>query len=493
MNKVFKYSLIFSSILITCIGCMILGALIPKSSIQLNSEKSATYLYEEELFHPLIKEEKLTTIDNYADTILLNIVYSLDEKQPLKSVFSASYYNEDWLNVNEGYKMAVNENKEPNISYSRYWHGNMIFLKPLLMFFDIQEIRIFNAIVLAALICALGVSLIKKKQNVLLIAMVIGLLSIGVFFVPLCIEYTSTFIIMAVICLLVIHVEHRGDEKLLPIFFISGMLTCFFDFLTTETITFTMPLVIALCLRYKPGVALINGSKNNKSKRNKVNQEVKQEVNQGSNFKTGETIETNGFARKKTVITKEASNKEGSNCFKEAFNLSIKAGLLWTMAYVLMWLAKWSLSSIILKINAFEAALKQAEVRTIGNAAKSIFEQYTGAIFRNIALLFPLNFGKSYGEVILIFLGVVFLIGCIWFLYRKNKVENGWLLNLLGLIGMIPYIRYIALSNHSYLHYFFTYRAQLVTITVLIYIFFMGLDKKLINKEFSKFKRKRSK
>lgn len=163
------------------------------------------------------------------------------------------------------------------------------------------------------------------------------------------------------------------------------------------------------------------------------------------------------------------------------------------MAYVLMWLAKSSLGTIILKINAFEVALKQAEVRTIGNAAKSIFEQYTGAIFRNIALLFPLNFGKTYGEVLLIFLGVAFLIGCIWFLYRKNKVENGWLLKLLAFIGMIPYIRYVALSNHSYLLYFFTYRAQLVTITVLIYIFFMSLDKKLINKEFSKFKRKLSK
>lgn len=431
---------------------MVLAALIPKSSIQLNSEKSAAYLYKEELFHPLVKEEKLTTIDNYADTILLNIVYNLDEKQPLKSVFSASYYNEDWLNVNEGYNMSVNENKEPNISYSRYWHGNMIFLKPLLMFLDIQGIRIFNAIVLAALICALGVSLIKKKQKVLLSAMVIGLLSIGVFFVPLCIEYTSTFIIMAVICLLVTHMEDIGDEKLLPIFFISGMLTCFFDFLTTETITFTMPLVMVLCLRYKPvGAILINGSKNNKSKRNKVNQD--------------------------------------SNCFKEAFNLSIKAGALWIIAYVLMWLAKWSLSSIILKINAFEAAIKQAEVRTIGNAAKSILEQYLGAVFRNIALLFPLNFGKTYGEVLLIFLGVFFLIGCIWFLYRKNKVEDGGLLKLLGLIGMIPYIRYVALSNHSYLHYFFTYRAQLVTITVLIYIFFMSLDKKLINKKFFKLKR----
>ena len=219
---------------------------------------------------------------------------------------------------------------------------------------------------------------------------------------------------------------------------------------------------MVLCLRYKPvGAILTNG--NNKN-RNKINQ-----VNQESNIGTGKSIKT------KTFIKKEDVN------IKEALNFSIKAGVLWIIAYVLMWLAKWSLSSIILKINAFEAALKQAEVRTIGNAAKSILEQYTGAVFRNIALLFPLNFGKTYGEVVLIFLGVVFGVLCIWFLYRKNKVEDGWLLKLLMLIGVIPYIRYIVLSNHSYLHYFFTYRAQLVTITILFYVIFTSIDKKLIN------------
>ena len=467
MKKLFKYLLIFSSILICCIMLMAFVALIPQSSIQRNSEKSALYLYEEELFHPLVNGEKLTTIDNYADTILLNIVYNLDEKQPLRSVFSASYYNEDWLNVNEGYKMAVSENKEPNISYSRYWHGNMIFLKPLLIFLDIQGIRIFNAIVLAALMSCLGISLFRRKQKILLSAMVIGLFSIGIFFVPLCIEYTATFIIMVAACLLAIHMEDKGDEKLLPIFFITGMLTCFFDFLTTETITFTMPLVMVLCLRYKPVVTIsINGSNKN---RNKINQ-----VNQESNIGIGKAIKTKTFIRKEDVH------------IKEALNFSVKAGVLWIIAYVLMWLAKWSLSSIILKINAFEAALKQAEVRTIGNAAGSLLDQYTGAVFRNIALLFPLNFGKTYGEVILIFFGVVFLMLCVWFLYRKNKVEDGWLLKLLMLIGVIPYIRYIVLSNHSYLHYFFTYRAQLVTITILFYVIFTSIDKKLIYKEFCK-------
>jgi hypothetical protein len=38
------------------------------------------------------------------------------------------------------------------------------------------------------------------------------------------------------------------------------------------------------------------------------------------------------------------------------------------------------------------------------------------------------------------------------------------------LLGVLPYLRYLALSNHSYMHYFFTYRAQMVTVLAAFYL-----------------------
>lgn len=115
--------------------------------------------------------------------------------------------------------------------------------------------------------------------------------------------------------------------------------------------------------------------------------------------------------------------------------------------------------------------------------AGNAFRQCSDAIFRNIALLIPFNFAKSYLGVVFLVLGTGFVLFCIWFLYRKKQTTS-WLMQLLILIGLIPYVRYIILSNHAYLHYFFTYRAQLVTVTVLGYAFCMSLDKKLIEKDF---------
>lgn len=430
MKKVGKYILIFSVTLISLLILLVVTTMIPKNSIKTNSEKSAIYLNEKEaLFHTVIKGEKLTTIDNYADTILLNIVYSLDEEHPLKSALLASYYKEDWLNANEAYKIAVIEKKAPNTPYTRYWHGETIFLRPLLMIFDIRGIRCINFVVMLALLSCVGMLLFKKNQKLLLSSLILGFISIGAFVIPLCLEYISTFIIMLIACIAALLMEGEGDEKLLPLFFITGMLTCFFDFLTTETITLTMPLVMVLCVRHK---------------------------------------------------------KDTLKDFKSGLMLSVKAGTLWIGAYALMWLAKWTISTIVLKTNVFISAVGQAEVRAVGAAAESPLAKYFGAVFRNVALLFPFNFAKSYGELILLLLIAAFIIFCLLFLYKKKQQD--WFLKLLMLIGIVPYIRYITLSNHSYLHHFFTYRAQLVTVTVLIYALICSLDQKLIHKDFKKIK-----
>jgi len=57
---------------------------------------------------------------------------------------------------------------------------------------------------------------------------------------------------------------------------------------------------------------------------------------------------------------------------------------------------------------------------------------------------------------------------CIWYLFRTKKVND--INRLFGILAIIPVVRFIALNNHSYIHFFFTYRALLVTVVVLVYV-----------------------
>ena len=74
------------------------------------------------------------------------------------------------------------------------------------------------------------------------------------------------------------------------------------------------------------------------------------------------------------------------------------------------------------------------------------------------------------GELIFAVIGAALLLAATFLalmLSRKKKKARSFVITML-VMGAIPYLRFMVLSNHSYLHDFFTYRAQAVTLLALI-------------------------
>ena len=95
------------------------------------------------------------------------------------------------------------------------------------------------------------------------------------------------------------------------------------------------------------------------------------------------------------------------------------------------------------------------------------FFRYTFlAIWNNIKCLFPFEYGITGA-----FIGIAMVLFVIYtgYVYHRKKIDWKCIL-LYALIGLIPYIRYVVLQNHSYLHNFFTYRAQLATVLAIVLI-----------------------
>ena len=85
---------------------------------------------------------------------------------------------------------------------------------------------------------------------------------------------------------------------------------------------------------------------------------------------------------------------------------------------------------------------------------------------RNIGCLFPLEYGVA-GKIA----GAALLLAVIYvaYVYHRKQICKEWIL-LYALFGLVPYVRYIVLHNHSYLHFFFTYRAQMATVLAVVLI-----------------------
>lgn len=74
--------------------------------------------------------------------------------------------------------------------------------------------------------------------------------------------------------------------------------------------------------------------------------------------------------------------------------------------------------------------------------------------------------------ILIVGLGMVYLF--------HDKIQWG-LFFPLTLIAMIPYARFLVLSNHSYIHFFITYRAQMVSISVFLFFVYENSLKVLAN------------
>ncbi|MCR4691586.1 MAG: hypothetical protein K5739_09605 [Lachnospiraceae bacterium] len=423
MRKISLLIMGFASALVIAILLLYMSSLIPDDMVQERFTESADILCEKEVFFCEQKNYSLSMIDRYADSILLNIAWNL--KSNLPALMWTPYYSIELQNENDNLYDAVhggkeNSSQETMKEYVRYWHGSAGIVRILHLFLNIRGIYRLHGFLLALLTIVLITLLALKKMYAEAVSFIIGLIVINVWFVPLSLEYYWTFLCMLTTSILVIVLlAKRKKEWLSFLFFITGIITAYLDFFSTETITLTIPLLLAYRYEWKEG------------RRN------------------------------------------------DGFRHFVFISLNWGIGYVGMWISKWILASCIIGENVLPYISGHINER-IGRdfSGLSFFSLLFGSIRNNLSCLFPWGYGAP-GIVG----GITTLIIALYigFVYRQDKkyVENK---GIYLAIAAIPYVRYFVLYNHSFLHYFFTYRAQIATIMIVCLVLFETIDWKTVKK-----------
>lgn len=432
----FKNLLIFIITLVICAGTLLLVCQIPQSAIEKNSRDSAEYFSSHQPFPLLIGDKANSRADNYADCVLFNVIYNIDSNQSFKSVIADSYYRNEGEEASDDYEKAVFQDKAPNSNYSRYWHGSQVFIRPLLTFLSVEKVRLAVFLVLTALNVVLGVLLVRRRLYGLAAAYFASMVLVEIWMAAFTLEYIMTFIVMTAAAIGVVCISHKydsssdlekldrqaaADKAVTGLFIVAGAATCFLDFLTTETLTFTVPLIMLLFIKKQQGI----------------------------------------FAS-----------------FKEEFTKVFKWGIAWVLSYGGMFAAKWALVWVVLGKSAFFDALQNAALRIEGEVTvdglglgetATMAQRLTGLLARNLGCMFPLGSQASTFTAFGLTLAALALLGAFFYLFRKTRLDGGFI-GLLLLVGLIPYLRLLCLSNHSYIHYFFTYRAQMATVLCILTI-----------------------
>lgn len=411
---------LFCGLLALLYLALVLSALLPNAALHANFAKNAAYYRENEPF-PYTSGYRVNSIaDNYADAILLSIAWHMGAgESPFLAALDTAYHDGGGDGVAEGLYLSVAEDAAPNTPYTRYWHGGALFARLFHLFTDVHGMKTAGLLFCLCLTALTAALLIRKGHGPLALCLLLSLAAVQFWHIRLSLEYQSVFLLALLFAPLSLFLERRGDFALSLLFTAAGLMTAFFDFLTAETLTLLLPLLLTLAMRAREG--------------------------------------------------RLPSLREG-------FRMAFLCCLCWALAYAGAFVAKWAAASLATGENAFIPALGSVAERV--GAAAALGGEATGffsPLAANLTALFNGTERVQGGRVLLGLLFSLGAMGSFYYLFRDEDAKKDGPLLLLAL-GVLPLLRFLALSNHAFIHCFFTHRALAATVFALLAALMLGVS-----------------
>lgn len=192
-----------------------------------------------------------STQDNFTDAImLLNAENVNDENVFVEALKVERVTFGDQLPTDA--LIALHAGAPQNLgtsSYARYWHGYLVFLKPLLLFFSYQQIRYILSLVQLGLVASVIWLLAAKGKGLYCVPVVIAYFFLNPAVCSLSLQYTPVLVLtMAELVAILLRTERYAWDRQLWLyhFFLAGCLTSYFDLLTYPVVTLGIPVIFLI-------------------------------------------------------------------------------------------------------------------------------------------------------------------------------------------------------------------------------------------------------
>ena len=318
-------SILAGILLMTCVY------ILPTGRMLTQADRSLPIFENEGTSFCWAPEEKSARLDGFTDAIMLQTAVYVRDENPMKAAMrnDRMEFSEGKLDPAGSLKQYVYGNRSGYVmSYARYWHGYLLFLKPLLLFFSLSDIRMMNAAF--QLILAAGVLLLAFRKRGLRLALPMGLalLVLNPVSTALSMQFSSIYYLTLLGLLVMLLTESWDRPWGYLVFLFLGIGTAFFDFLTYPAGA------VGICLALQALMSRADG---------------------------------------KTRLLK-----------------TIGSGAAWAFGYGGMWSGKWLAASLITGTNVLRDAMEQAQYRSGGEvtAAEGGVNATFGAVLsRNLGVL----------------------------------------------------------------------------------------------------------
>lgn len=281
---------------------LIMAYSLPTQRMRQNVAASLEQVSSEGKYYQWANGYKNAQSDTYTDaSLILNAIYP-GSGNVVKDAMNAPriLYGDD--NNEDSVVLAAREEPRETheVNYGRYWHGSLIFLKPLLLFFDLADIRMMSMILQMGLLFLVIAEMVKRKLEKPLLGFFTAVILLNPISVVMCFCFSVEYMLMLAVTWFMLHYHEKLMEgyRYYFYFLINGILFVYFNELSFPMIGFAIPLIFYLLL-----------------------------------------------------------SEEGA---AEKIRKEICYGIMWVLGYVALWMGKWILAWIFTGFNYFGEALQQA-------------------------------------------------------------------------------------------------------------------------------------
>lgn len=382
-------------------GLLTAAYLLPTDAMSEHLDSSAQILLQEGTY-PQIFPWCTSQLDNYTDAIILMNASYNSGKSPLIQAMTAARPNICGITVPTE-ALAAHYNSgipyDMDTPYYQYWHGYLLFVKPLLLLTDYSGIRTVNSIVQGLMLILLLMLMVKRNLARYIFAYLLSLAFLMPVALALSLQFSSCYYIMTLGAITVLLMKDSLEQKDASIFLLIGISTAYFDFLTYPIATFGIPAAFYFC--------------------------VQERTSLGVSFKKG-----------------------GSLLFS------------WGFGYSAMWACKWLIGTVVTSQNVLSIASAKLAERSCLTAIQStgLFSDLRTALFQNIKAFFHTPATFLFAAVVVV-LALLIAIR----LRRSGLKDLASVSFPYVILACMPPAWYLIASNHSSIHYWFTNKSLAVS------------------------------
>lgn len=398
--------------LIACIAAgfalMVLVYLIPTENIEKHAAATALEFEAEGVNPYYYNMPGITGVrDKYTDALMIQTAAYTDPEDPVGAAMLNSHREISDTELTSVFSARYIYGREYDVltDYGRYWHGYLVFLKPVLLITDYTGWQIVNSVFELALTGAALYLMYKRGLRRYMIPYIFSLVLIEPTVMMINIQNSICYTVMTAGVIAVILLKDRLDERAVYIFMFTGIATSFLDLLTYPLVTLGMPAVFCFCI-----------------------------------WENGKV--------------------------KDSLLRIVKISASWVLGYGGMWAGKWTAASLVTGRNTFADAIGQAIYRSGTLHHKDdpddIFTIYD-SISKNLYSCFGNLLGLAFGVFFLALLVLSVVKAA-----KSRPAVPGLLVRALpfAVLALYPFAWYSVIVNHSVIHAFL-FPGKILVITAL--------------------------